>query len=256
MITEQVRKFKRTIKQRSVIGPFSKTSDPAFVESIGYAGFDFVILDLEHGPNSVQTMQNLLRASQISDLFPIVRVKENPLSIIGEVLDIGAGGIQVPQITTAEEAERVVRLAKFSPDGMRGVCRFVRAADYSSTDRFTYFREANETILVLQLEGDKAIRNLDDILEVSGIDIIFIGPYDLSQSLGVPGKIDHPQVIKATKEIVKKSIRKDVFVGTFVETIENARKWKDLGISYICYSVDMGIFTEKCREIVGATRNL
>jgi 4-hydroxy-2-oxoheptanedioate aldolase len=247
---QAIRQFKKNIQERAVFGPFSKTCDPAFIEVMGYAGFDFVILDLEHGPNSVQTLQNLIRAAQVSGIFPIVRVKEEPFSVIGEVLDIGAGGIQVPQITKPEEAHKVMQLAKFAPQGMRGVCRFVRAANYSSMDRFQYFKQANEALIVLQLEGEKAITNIDAILDVAGIDIIFIGPYDLSQSLGVPGQVDHPEVEKSMKGIVEKCVQKDVVVGTFVDTIENAQKWKKLGIKYISYSVDVGIFCERCSTLV------
>jgi len=250
MITKEIEIFKQKMKERAVLGPFAKTCDPALVEIMGYSGFDFVILDLEHGPNSVQTMQNLIRAAQIGGVFPIVRVKEEPLSVIGEVLDIGAGGIQVPQITNPQEAEKIIQLAKFAPQGMRGVCRFVRAADYSSLDRFQYFKEANEAVIILQLEGEEAIKNMDKILEVEGIDIIFIGPYDLSQSLGVAGQVDHPSVEKSMKEIVDKCVQKGIVVGTFVDTIENARKWKKLGIKYLSYSVDVGIFYEHCNAIV------
>lgn len=250
MITKEIERFKQKMKERAVLGPFAKTCDPAFVEIMGYAGFDFVILDLEHGPNSVQTMQNLIRAAQVGGVFPIVRVKEEPLSVIGEVLDIGAGGIQVPQITNPQEAEKVIQLAKFAPQGMRGVCRFVRAANYSSMDRFQYFKEANEVVIILQLEGEEAIKNMDKILEVKGIDSIFIGPYDLSQSLRVAGQVDHPRVEQSMKEIVDKCLQKGIVVGTFVDTIENARKWKKLGIKYLSYSVDVGIFYEQCNAIV------
>lgn len=249
MITEEIRNFKKKIAEKPVIGPFSKTEDPAFIEAMGYAGLDFVILDLEHGPNTIKSLQNLVRAAQISGLFPIVRVKEDQASVIGEALDIGAGGIQVPQITSAEDARKVIKLAKFAPEGMRGVCRFVRAAQYSSMDRFEYFKESNEAVIILQLEGEEAIVNLDEILEVPGIDIIFIGPYDLSQSLGVAGQVDHPLVSKKMKEIIEKCLLKNIVVGTFVDNADGARKWKDLGVRYISYSVDVGIFYEKCKEL-------
>jgi 4-hydroxy-2-oxoheptanedioate aldolase len=242
--------FKKTLRRRSVIGPFSKTSDPAFVEAMGHAGFDFVILDLEHGPNNVLTLQNLIRAAQISDVFPIVRVKGEPRSLIGEVLDIGAGGIQIPQITTAEEARRVIHLARFSPTGRRGVCRYVRAADYSSADRFAYFKAANEALIVLQLEGEEAMHNLDGILQVPGVDIIFIGPYDLSQSLGVTGEVDHPRVVQAAQDIIARCSSKGIVVGIFAETLENAWKWTKLGVGYVGYSVDVGLFTDQCRQVV------
>ncbi|MCP4402867.1 MAG: hypothetical protein GY801_36895 [bacterium] len=124
MLTTEIRAFKEKIQHQAVIGPFAKTSDPALIEIMGYAGFDFVILDLEHGPNSVQTVQNLIRAAHVSGVFPIVRVKEEPFSVIGEVLDLGAGGVQIPQITNPPEAQKVIERVKFAPNGMRGGLSF------------------------------------------------------------------------------------------------------------------------------------
>lgn len=144
----------------------------------------------------------------------------------------------------------VIKRTKFSPVGERGVCRFVRAANYSSKDRFEYFKDANEAVIILQIEGQAGINNLDDIISVKGIDAIFIGPYDLSQSLGVAGQIDHPSVEEKMLEIVKKCAEVGVTVGTFVDTIENARKWKKLGVKYISYSVDVGIFYDATRRII------
>lgn len=255
MIYEKIKAFKRKINRGSALGVFSKTSDPAFIEVMGYSKLDFVIIDLEHGPNSVQSVENLIRASEVSDIFPIVRVKERNFSVIGEVLDIGACGIQVPQITDAQSAENVIRHSKFAPDGIRGVCRFVRAAEYSSMDRFTYFKRSNDTVVILQLEGQKAMDNLNEIISTRGVDIIFIGPYDLSQSLGVTGRIDHPLVEQKMREIIDTCKQKGVVVGTFVDTIENAFKWEKLGVKYLAYSVDVGIFYDKCVEIVQAMKN-
>ncbi len=250
MITSLIRSFRQKLTEGNVKGPFSKTEDPAIIEAIGYAGFDFVILDLEHGPNSVRSLQGLIRAAQITGMLPVVRIKENRYNMAAEVLDIGAGGVQVPKITHPEEAREAVRAARYAPEGNRGVCRFVRAADYSAADRFVYFKEANEALIVIQVEGKEAIANIDSILEVKGIDVLFIGPYDLSQSLGVPGKIDHPEVVQAMENIVGKCTMKGVVAGTFVDTVENALKWKKAGVRYISYSVDIGLMYEKCREIV------
>ncbi len=242
--------FKEKLDSKGVIGVFSKTGDPAFIEAMGYAGMDYVIIDLEHGPNCVQSVQNLIRGAQVAGLMPIVRVKESCASVMSEVLDIGAGGIQVPQITTKEEAEAVIKRTKFSPVGERGVCRFVRAANYSAKNRFDYFKDANETVTILQIEGQEGINNMNDIISVPGVDVIFIGPYDLSQSLGVPGQIDHPLVEEKMLEIVKTCSEKGITVGTFVDTIENAKKWKALGVKYISYSVDVGIFHDAVKSIV------
>lgn len=135
------------------------------------------------------------------------------------------------------------------------MCRFVRAAKYSSTDRVAYFAESNTAVLILQLEGREAVENIKEILSVPGVDIIFAGPYDFSQSLGVPGDVDNPRVTEAMRTIVDECLTRNVVVGTFVDTIEGARKWRSAGVKYLCYSVDVGLFTEKCRETTRSLRD-
>lgn len=244
-----VQKFRERLN-RGALGVFSKTEDPAVIEVLGYAGMDFVIIDLEHGPNTIRSAQNLIRAAQLSGVFPIVRVKEENPSVMAEALDIGAGGIQVPQVCSKADAEAVMDRVRFSPLGHRGVCRFVRAAHYSAMDRFGYFQQANEAVIVLQIEGKEGIDNLEQILEVPGIDVIFIGPYDLSQSLGVVGQIDHPLVQQEMLRIVQVCAQKGITVGTFTDTVENARKWRSLGVRYIAHSVDMGIFCDAVQNLI------
>ena len=243
-----IQDFRTKIGERVVLGTFSKSTDPAFIEVMGHAGFDFVVLDLEHGPNNVLSLQNLIRAAETSGLMPIVRVKEDPLSLIGEVLDVGARGIQVPNVRTRQDVEGIIRGARFAPQGMRGVCRFVRAAGYSSADSSTYFADSNTAVLILQLEGREAVENVEEILSVPGVDIVFIGPYDLSQSLGVPGDVRNPKVTDAMAKIVARCVSRKILVGTFADTPEDARKWRKAGVRYLCYSVDVGLFTEKCHE--------
>ena len=162
----------------------------------------------------------------------------------------GPGASRFPKIACRKDVEEVVRAARFAPQGMRGVCRFVRAAEYSATDRYEYFAQANNTVLILQLEGTEALENIDEILSVPGVDVIFVGPYDLSQSLGIPGEVDNPRVVDAMRTIVERCLRSRVTVGTFVDTIESARAWRQAGVRYLCYSVDVGLFTEKCMDVV------
>ena len=256
MLTAQIRAFKAKLAEGPVFGIFSQASDPAFVEAAGHSGFDFIVIDLEHAPNSVETAQNLIRGAQIAGILPIVRVKEDRLSVIGEVLDIGAAGVQAPQIVDAASARAVVERAKFAPAGARGVCRFVRAAEYSSMERDRYFRESNETLVIAQLEGVEALRNVESILGVAGLDIIFIGPYDLSQSLGVTGQVGHPLVLEKMAFLVELCSRNGLVAGTFVDTLANAEKWISAGVRYIAYSVDVGIFSDACRQLAGALRRI
>lgn len=240
----------KLLKGQAVFGPFMKTCDPAFAEAAGYAGMDFAILDMEHGPISVQEMQNNIRAAQIAGILPVVRVPAVTEEAIGKALDIGAAAVEIPQISSAKQAMQAVQLAKFYPQGQRGVCRFVRAAHYSAQPREEYFGTANKSMIIIQLEGQEAIDNLEEILAVPGIDIVFIGPYDLSQSLGLPGQTTHPAVIGQMEAIVKKAREKGIVVGTFTDSYESMRMWVEAGVQYISYSVDVGIFYEACAWLV------
>ncbi|RIH67134.1 aldolase [Mariniphaga sediminis] len=232
------------------IGPFSKSCDSAIIECIGLAGFDFVIIDLEHGPNSMETAQNLVRAATLYQITPIIRVNENNESMISKALDIGAQGVQVPQINNEQSARNVINAARFSPSGNRGVCRYVRAAEYSKKNKNDYFEYSNKnTLIIIQIEGKKGLENIDSILQVEGIDIVFIGPYDLSQSMGVPGQTNHPKVLEAMKMITEKANHYNKIVGTFIETPSDLKIWKDLGLLYLSYKVDVGIFYDACYNI-------
>lgn len=249
MDVDVINSFRKRVAAGQVFGIFMKTCDPAFVEAAGYAGIDFAVLDMEHGPISYESMQNNIRAAQVAGIFPVVRVSSLSDIAIAKALDIGAMAVQVPQVTTAEEADRAVRFAKYAPRGERGVCRFVRAARYSATPGAEYFPKANETMVILQLEGAKAIENLDAILAVDGVDIIFVGPYDLSQSLGVTGQTTHPKVIEEMRRIVNRARERGVVTGTFTDSEETMRMWMEAGVRYISYSVDVGIFREACHAL-------
>lgn len=246
-----IKNFKNKLEHDGyVFGPFMKTCDPAFVEAAGWSGMDFAILDMEHGPVSIESMQNNIRAAQTSEILPIVRVPRLSEEMISKALDIGAAAIEIPQIATAEDARLALNYSKFYPYGYRGVCRFVRASHYSALGRECYFENSNHALIIAQLEGQEALANLDEILEVKGIDIIFIGPYDLSQSLGMPGNISHPKVIEQIHTIVNKAKEKGVITGTFCDTYEYMEMWMKAGVQYLSYSVDVGIFHHACRDLV------
>ena len=130
------------------------------------------------------------------------------------------------------------------------MCRFVRAAHYSSTSGSDYFKNANDSLIIIQIEGKEGVNNLDSIIKQGGFDILFIGPYDLSQSLGIPGQVEHPLVENTIRDIVRKCSEKNIIVGNFNDSVEIAKKWISFGIKYISYSVDVGIFYEGYRNIV------
>ena len=244
--------LKKTLQEGKVVfGPFLKFNDPAVVEIMGFAGFDFVIIDAEHGPISMQSAQNMIRAAETAKITPIIRVANNDESLILRALDIGAQGIEIPQINSKADAVRAVKSVKYSPQGERGVCRYVRAANYSSMDKFKYFESANkETMIIAHIEGVEGINNLDEILSVPSIDVIFVGPYDLSQSLGISGQVNHPLVTEKMKEVVSKCKESKVAAGTFADDVETAKSWVSLGVQYMSFSVDVGILYNASKIIV------
>ena len=248
---ESVARFREALdSDRGALGPFMITGDPAFVEAAGYAGYDFVLLDMEHGPGTFENLQNLIRAANVAGVCPVVRVPRGTDIWIDRALDVGAGAVLVPQIDTAEQARAVVAAAKFSPVGSRGTCRFVRAAAYGAVPGNEYFAEAQNTVVIIQAEGKKAVENLDEILDVPGIDVIFVGPYDLSSSLGHVGEIDHPEVIACIQQIIEKASAKGVKLGCFADSVEGARKWRDLGVKFMGYACDTYLFYQKAKADV------
>ena len=251
MLEHLIIEFRGKLQEDYVLGPFSKTTDPAFIECMGYAGFDFVIIDMEHGPVTTESAQNLIRAAQLTGILPLIRVKKGSYQLIKDVLDIGAGGILVPHINKVEDIKKILDVSRFAPEGMRGICKYVRAANYSALEKYKYFKEANKAIIVIQLEGLEAIKNIDDIIEFGKFDVLFIGPYDLSQALGVAGKIDHPLVEEKVLEVIEKCKSKNILVGSFADTGQNAEKWIEMGIKFMSISVDVGIFYQSCKNIVG-----
>ncbi|MEW5865293.1 MAG: aldolase/citrate lyase family protein [Bacillota bacterium] len=253
---EPVKGLRQRIKDGDVIfGPFMKLASPQVVEIAGYAGFDFVIFDTEHGPLTFETVENLTRAAERVGIAAIVRVYENSPPLVSRCLDVGAQGILVPHISSREEAATLSQAARFAPEGRRGVCCYVRAARFSHADKYRYFEEANEnTLVVAMVEGREGVAHLDEILSVPGIDVIFVGPYDLSQSLGVPGQVDSPRVTREVERVVEEARSRGCAVGTFADDVSSARRWRDLGVQFISFSVDVGMIYTAMKNAVAALR--
>jgi 4-hydroxy-2-oxoheptanedioate aldolase len=180
-------------------GMWVNSSSVQVAEISALAGFDFLVADLEHGHFvDVASAAEIVRAGAIAQVPVIVRVPGLQADTIGAVLDQGALGICVPHIRNAEEAAQAVAYARYAPDGVRAMSPFVRAAGYSYEAWDTYWREANDEVLVIALIEDLVgVENVDEIAGVPGIDVIWVGPGDLSQDAGVPFQLDHPIVAEA-----------------------------------------------------------
>ena len=242
--------LRKALSNRTCIGIFSKTTDSGFVEAAGRGGLDFIILDTEHGPANLETLHNHVRAARLTAMASIIRVKGVDAHAISSALDTGADGIQVPNIATAAQAAAAVEAARFHPQGKRGICRFVRAAEFGHQDRQDYFSEANRKLLILQVEGSEGVANLDQILAVDGFDILFIGPYDLSQSVGRPGEVESREVLEAMRAIADKAKARGIPLGVFSDSPGRAQSLKAQGYAYIAHSVDVNVFSEACGRLL------
>jgi 4-hydroxy-2-oxoheptanedioate aldolase len=200
-----------TLKQKlrdgkPVFGVMLTFPSPPVVEILGYIGFDWVLLDNEHGSITVDTAEDVIRAAELTGIAPIVRPVANRPEMIAPFLDRGAWGVQVPHVNTREEAEAAVAACKYFPDGERGSFSRGRPAEYGMGGVTTqeYFAKANaNTLVCLMLEEVKAISNIAEIARVKGVDVLFIGSGDLSQSMGYPGQQAHPEVLAVMEKGVK-----------------------------------------------------
>jgi 4-hydroxy-2-oxoheptanedioate aldolase len=248
------------LKQRiqsgeTVVGPFVIVPSATLVDTLGYAGMDFCIIDTEHGPISAETAGDLVMAAQGSGVAAIVRVGQNDERLILRALDVGADGVQVPQINTADDARQVIHAAKYAPLGARGLSIFTRAGDYYAHRGADHTARQNaETMVVVHIEGRRGLDHLDDIMNVDGIDVLFLGPYDISQSLGMPGDVRHPTVERALQDAAGKARARGRAVGSYARDVEMGKWLKDLGVQYLSVNVDATIYLQACEALARALK--
>lgn len=240
---------------RTVYGPFIKACNAPLIEILGHSGMDYILLDMEHSPVSMEKLEDLIRAAEVAGIFPFVRVADVREADITHPLDKGARGLLVPMVNNRATAERVVQCAAFNPRGRRGMDIYARSARFGFSPKNEYLKRANtDLILALQIEGQEGISNLDDILEVEGIDIIYIGPYDLSQSMGLPGQVNDPRVIDEIRRICERVKKAGCHLGIYVDDVETAHRYREFGIQFITIMVDVVIFSRACNQLVADLR--
>ena len=238
-------------------GVFCELPCPEAVELIGLAGWDFVVIDCEHAPITAAQLPGMVRAANAAGIPAIVRVASNDAPAIQHALDSGAAGVQIPQIASVEAAKAAIEASRFHPLGQRGFNPFVRAADFSLSTTEEFFSRANEEVsLVLQIESAAGIEAVNGILALPGIDALFIGPYDLSQSLGIPGETSHPEVFAAAERIAKSAAANGVALGVFTNSEQDAKRWLEIGVRYLCLSVDTVFLLNAMRSAVAKFRKV
>ncbi|MDX2181377.1 MAG: aldolase/citrate lyase family protein [Bryobacteraceae bacterium] len=235
------------------LGTFVQIPSPQVVEILGYAGFDFVVIDGEHGAVNPETVESMIRAAERVGIAPMVRVAHCDPASIRLPLDWGAAGVHVPQVESLEMAELAARSARFHPLGERGLQPFVRAAKYRSYPTAEFLEQANREVqVVVHIEGRGGLRDLDAIMATPGIDVVFLGPYDLSQALGIPGQVTDPRIESAILDAVAK--RGSKIIGTYADTPDRARYWFERGVDYVTLGLDAGHLLQAIKGLVLESR--
>lgn len=237
--------FNGTVKRRleageTVFGSFFKFDSPAIAELFGLAGFDFLIVDAEHGCYTHAGIENIIRTCELMGMSSVIRTPDAAEANILHALDSGASGIQVPSLKTADEVRDVIRKAKYWPLGERGSARACRAAGYGAAPDYEA-RANRETLVSVHVENREMVEQVEALCAIDELDVLFIGPGDLSQSLGHPGNAGHPDVVAAIDRVIEVTAGRK-HIGTVVGSAAQLESYVARGVRYIAWLSDLGMF--------------
>jgi 4-hydroxy-2-oxoheptanedioate aldolase len=251
----------RLLKQRLREGKFAFGSWAVLPSSsvanvLAASGFDFVIIDMEHGPASFETAEDMIRAIESEGAAALVRVPSNDPALILRALEIGAHGIVVPQISSADEAKRAVEAIRYFPEGARGFSPYARSAGYFHREPSKLAASANQDVIaILLVEGVDGIANLDAITKVPGVDVIYLGVYDLSQSVGLPGQFDHEKVRSAMTNAIETVRAQGIALGCLSQSADEIARYRKAGVQLLAHMADSALLMGACRDIVAQASN-
>jgi 4-hydroxy-2-oxoheptanedioate aldolase len=247
MITSNIKK--RLKNGEVVVGSFYKTNYQNVVEMMAYAGFDFIIVDNEHSNFDHVDIENIIRAADGVNLDTIIRVPAGSEENTLHGLDSGATGIQIPSLRDVDDAKRIAPFTKYYPEGRRGFNGNQRAAKYGFMNIHEYMKASNEnTLLVVQVETLEMVAQVEELCTIPEIDVIFIGPGDLSQAVGKPMKVNDPDVVKVIDSIIEKTKKSGKALGIWVGNMKDAQAYIDKGVRFIGFMSDTTIFANALKE--------
>lgn len=247
---------KKIAAGRLTVGSWITLGHPGIAEIMARAGFDWLVVDLEHSTISLKQAGELIRTIDLCGVPPLVRLSANDPVQIKRVMDAGAHGVIVPMVNSAQEAEAAVRAVQYPPRGQRGV-GLARAQGYGAA--FAQYRRwlEDEAVVIVQIEHVQAVENLASILAVDGVDGCIVGPYDLSGSLGRPGDFAHPDMVAAMQRILAEAGRSGKPAGLHVVEPDPAelRRRVEEGYRFLAYSVDIRMLDNACRGLLDELKN-
>jgi 4-hydroxy-2-oxoheptanedioate aldolase len=241
MLGEQNRVKQKLQAGDLVLGFVCRTLSPTVVELVGLSGFDFVWLDMEHTCASFETIESLCRAADAVGIESLVRVPDKSPSSIARVLDTGVSILNVPHVEDRRQAEAIVEVAKYAPLGQRGYCATTRGTKYgfAGNARDTFSAANERTMIMVQIESARGVENATGICAVAGVDSVFVGLADLSQSMGVTGQLDHPDVLASARAVLAVAKEAGKIGAMLVETPEAAAQWVAEGARMLPCGVDV-----------------
>ncbi len=246
----------RVLAGEWLAGTFINLGSPLTAEIAGRAGFDWLMLDYEHGPGSEETLLGQLQAVSGTRAATIVRLAANEPPRFKRALDLGAGGVMVPYVNTEDEARAAVASVRYPPWGARGVSRFNRAAGFGQ-DFDDYYQHAHERLVTMvQVETPESISNLDAIAAVDGVDVLFVGPLDLTTNLGIQGAFDHPDFVRARQQVVAAARKAGKAAGILATAPDQLPVLKAEGYTALAYGSDGGAVTGGLRSSLAAMRSV
>ena len=231
---------KRVLAREWLCGTFLNLGSPMTIEIAGLAGFDWLLIDHEHGPGGQDTLLHQLHAASGTPAFPVVRIAMNETPRFKRVLDMGAFGVMVPYINTAAEARAAVAAMRYPPHGIRGVAKFNRGAGFGG-DFEEYYLHGHERLLgVMQIETEEAVANIDAIAAVDGADVLFVGPTDLSYNMGIRDQLESPRFTEALKKVSAAAQKHGKAAGVLVHINSLVAKVRELGYTFVALGSDGG----------------
>jgi 2-keto-3-deoxy-L-rhamnonate aldolase RhmA len=250
IITEN--RVKRALRDgKFVVGTMVvEIRQPAVMQLLKNAGFDFAIIDNEHGPFNIETIADLSRSAKQIDLTPLVRVPDLFYPYIAQSLDSGAQGVMVPRIFHAEQVREAVQMVKYPPTGRRG-CALARGfTDFKGGPVSEAMAQTNEeSMLIIQIETQEAVENIEEIAAVPGVDVALVGPNDLSIALGVPGQMDSSKLHAAIEKVIDTCQRNNVFPALHINNLDWGMHWVDKGMRMLSLFSEAGLMTRGGLEI-------
>jgi 2-keto-3-deoxy-L-rhamnonate aldolase RhmA len=233
----------------------SEIRTPAIIRMLEAGGMDFVIVDAEHGCYSYESIEALAAVAAGQKISCLVRIPEISRETVMKPIDAGCDGIVVPQVEYPEQVREVLEYAKYIPIGHRGVALRRGHSGYYAYPAAEYLEEANKkSMIIIQAESPGAVERIDDILSVDNIDVVFVGPFDLSVAMGIPGQLDHPELQASIRRVIGACRRHNVAAGLMQFQLESAKSWISEGIRFMVFSSDINMIVDQAAANVRALK--